>query len=80
MLGRRPQSNLRSARVIGLLVTIPLILAAAPMIGFAAGYLLDGWLGTGQVLRIVLLGVGFAAGVREMLGLLRKAREDFERL
>lgn len=66
--------------MVGLLATIPLILAVAPLIGYGLGYLLDRWLHTGWVLRLVFLGLGFVAGVREMLRLLRQARRDFDEL
>ena len=70
----------RSARVVSMLGTIPLILAVAPLIGFGLGYLLDRWLGTGQVLRLVFLGLGFVAGVREMITLLRRSQDDVDKL
>ncbi len=75
-----PDDKYRAARVIGLLGTIPLILAAAPLVGYGLGYLLDRWLHTGWVLRLVFLGLGFVAGVREMLRLLARARRDFDEL
>lgn len=70
----------RSARVLSLLATIPLILAVSPLVGYGLGYLLDEWLGTGQVLRLVFLGLGFFAGVREMVRLLKKAQRDVDEL
>ncbi len=70
----------RSAKVIGLLGTIPLILAVAPMIGYGMGLLLDRWLHTGWVLRLVFVGLGFVAGVREMMRLLKRARREFDKL
>ncbi len=63
-----------------MLATIPLILAVSPLVGFGLGYLLDKWLGTGQVLRLVFLGLGFVAGVREMIRLLKKAQRDVDEL
>jgi F0F1-type ATP synthase assembly protein I len=73
-------SRFRGARVVALLGTIPLLLAVAPLTGYGIGYLLDRWLHTGWVLRAVLLGLGFAAGVREMLRLIRRAQRDFDEL
>ncbi len=73
-------SKYRSARVVSQLGLIPLILAVSPLVGFGMGYLLDQWLGTGQVLRLVFLGLGFIAGVREMIRLLRRAQKDVDRL
>ena len=73
-------SRFRGARVVALLGTIPLLLAVAPLTGYGIGYLLDRWLHTGWVLRAVLLGLGFAAGVREMLRLIKRAQRDFDEL
>jgi ATP synthase protein I len=70
----------RSVRVLSMLGTIPLILAVSPLMGYGLGYLLDRWLGTGQVLRLVFLGLGFVAGVREMIRLLKKAQRDVDEL
>lgn len=75
-----PEDKYRAARVIGLLGTVPLILAVAPLVGYGLGYLLDRWLHTGLILRLVFLGLGFVAGVREMLRLLARARRDFDEL
>ena len=73
-------SRYRGVRVIALLGTIPLILAVAPLIGYGFGLLLDRWLHTGSVLRLVFLGLGFVAGVREMVQLIRRAQRDIDEL
>ncbi|MBM3318907.1 MAG: AtpZ/AtpI family protein [Candidatus Eisenbacteria bacterium] len=73
-------SRFRQARVVALLATIPFILAVAPIVGYGLGYLLDQKLRTGWLLRLAFLGLGFAAGVREMLRLIRRARRDFDEL
>ncbi|MCK4412707.1 MAG: AtpZ/AtpI family protein [Candidatus Eisenbacteria sp.] len=70
----------RSARVVALLAMIPFTLAVAPLVGYGLGLLLDRWLHTGQVLRLVFLGLGFVAGVREMVRLLARARQDINEL
>jgi F0F1-type ATP synthase assembly protein I len=73
-------SKYRGARVIALLGMVPLMLAIAPLIGYGLGLLLDRWLHTGWVLRIAFLALGFVAGVREMLRLIRRAQRDFDEL
>lgn len=60
-------------RQIGLLSMIPFMLAVAPLIGYFIGRWLDGRLGTNPVLTVVLLLLGFAAGVRETVILVRRA-------
>jgi F0F1-type ATP synthase assembly protein I len=66
--------------VVSLLGTIPLILAISPLIGYGIGHFLDRWLHTGWVLRLLFLALGFVAGVREMLVLLKRARREFDGL
>jgi ATP synthase protein I len=63
-------------RRVGLLTTIPLILAISPVIGFFIGDFLDGWLGTEPYLMIVFVALGFVAGAREVYRLVKKAYED----
>jgi len=73
-------SKYRGMRLIALLGTIPIMLAVSPLVGYGLGYLLDRWLHTGQVLRFVFMVVGFIAGVREMIRLLRRAQRDIDEL
>ena len=64
-------------RQIGLLSTIPFLLALAPIVGYLLGNYLDQRFGTRPWLGIVLLGLGFVAGVRETVKIVRIAqRED----
>jgi ATP synthase protein I len=64
-------------RQIGLLSTIPFLLALAPIVGYLLGNYLDRRFGTSPWLGIVLLGLGFVAGVRETVKIVRLAqRED----
>ncbi len=53
-------------------ITIPTTFAAAIVVGVVIGYGLDRWLGTGPWLTLLFLGLGFAAGIREMLSVLKK--------
>lgn len=78
-MGSSSRERYRSARVIGLLTMIPLLLAVSPLIGYGLGYLLDRWLHTGQVLRLIFLGLGFIAGGREVVRIARRAQEETDR-
>ena len=71
----RPKDDgkLRSTRQIGMLTTIPALLAISPMIGYFMGKWLDSKLGWSPVLTLVFLGFGFAAGIRETIRVVRKA-------
>jgi ATP synthase protein I len=53
---------------------LPIVLVSAIVVGGVLGYLLDRWLHTKPVLTLILGGVGFYAGVRDVLR--RVARGD----
>jgi F0F1-type ATP synthase assembly protein I len=46
---------------------LPIVLVAAVVVGGLFGYLLDRWLHTKPFLTLILGGVGFYAGVRDVL-------------
>ena len=46
---------------------LPFVMVSAIVVGGAFGYLLDRWLHTKPVLMLILGGVGFYAGVRDVL-------------
>jgi len=53
---------------------LPFVLVSAIVVGGFFGYLLDRWLHTKPVFMLVLGGVGFYAGVRDVLR--RVARDN----
>jgi len=53
---------------------LPFVLVSAIVVGGFFGYLLDRWLHTKPVLMLVLGGIGFYAGVRDVLR--RVARDE----
>ena len=64
-------------RQIGLLSSIPFILALAPIVGYFLGKFLDQKFRTEPWLSIVLLVLGFVAGVRETIKIIKVSqRED----
>jgi len=70
-------NKVTSWRQIGLLSSIPFILALAPIVGYFLGQYLDTKFRTRPWLSIVLLGLGFVAGVRETVKIIRLSqRED----
>ncbi len=46
---------------------LPFVLVGAVLVGGLVGYLLDRWIGTKPWLMIVFGGLGFFAGVRDIL-------------
>lgn len=64
-------------RQIGLLSSIPFILALAPIVGYFLGQYLDTKFRTQPWLSLILLGLGFVAGVSETIKIIRMSqRED----
>jgi ATP synthase protein I len=51
---------------------LPFVLVGTIIVGGAIGYFLDVWLHTKPVLMLVFGGIGFAAGVRDVLRRLPK--------
>ena len=51
---------------------LPFVLFGAIFVGGAIGYFLDAWLHTKPVMMLIFGGVGFAAGVRDVLRRLPK--------
>ncbi len=73
----KDQKKVTAWRQVGLLTTIPFILALAPIVGYLLGQYLDKRFHTGPWLGIILLGLGFVAGVRETIKIIKLSqRED----
>lgn len=63
--GRKKSLNLASQPALAL--ELPFTLVGAILVGGAIGYFLDRWLHTQPWLMLVFGGVGFYAGIREVL-------------
>lgn len=66
----------RWARQAGLLATIPFLLAIPPIAGVVIGRWIDGRAGTGPWFTVIFVIFGFAAGVREVAMVMKKANQD----
>ena len=76
MTEKRP-NKVTGWRQVGLLSSIPFILALAPIVGYFLGQYLDSRFRTAPWLSIVLLVLGFVAGVRETVKIVKLSqRED----
>ncbi len=51
----------------GLAMELPFVLVAAVVLGGGMGYLLDRWLHTKMIFTLMLGGIGFFAGIRDIL-------------
>ena len=75
MTGKDPK-KVNSWRQIGLLSSIPFILALAPIVGYFLGKFLDQKFQTEPWLSLVLLALGFVAGVRETIKIVKMSQEE----
>ncbi len=73
------KANKRSElRQVGLLGTIPMLLATGPLIGYFIGRWLDDKFGTEPYLLIVLLLLGFGASLKEIIKIIKQANRENE--
>jgi len=57
-------------------MTIPMLLAAGPLVGYFLGHGLDRWLGTDPWFTVIGGILGFAAGVNETIRIIRTIQRD----
>lgn len=69
---RRPDP---ANRQLGLALELPFVMVSAIVVGGVFGYFLDRWLHTKPVLMLILGGVGFYAGVRDVLRRLSRSSD-----
>ena len=63
-------------RSLGLLSSVGISMVAASLIGLFLGITLDEWLGTKPWMTIIWLGIGIAAGFRNIFILTRRALRE----
>jgi ATP synthase protein I len=66
------EENRKRARLMGVFITLPLVLAISPLLGWWIGRWLDTYFGTAPYLMIVSLLLGLAAGVREFYRIVKR--------
>ncbi|MFA5147723.1 MAG: AtpZ/AtpI family protein [Candidatus Omnitrophota bacterium] len=64
------------AKIWGLLSFVPVVLAASPVAGYFFGVYLEGKIGFAPYLSLVFMGIGFYAGVMEIIKILRIIHKD----
>ncbi|MBN1868378.1 AtpZ/AtpI family protein [Candidatus Sumerlaeota bacterium] len=73
----RPEYT-RQLRLAGVALAIPTILAVSPLVGFYLGRWIGGLFDKPQAVGIVGLVLGFAAGVRETIRLIRRIQSELK--
>jgi ATP synthase protein I len=63
--GKRPTSDY--ARQFAVALELPFVLVSAIVVGGLLGYALDKWLHTKPVFLLIFGGIGFYAGLRDLL-------------
>ena len=65
-------------RTASLLLAIPALLIASPLVGLFAGMAVDRWLGTGRIFTAVGIVLGFATAGRETWRIIRRVQKEEE--
>ncbi len=74
---KKPDHRLSGYRQIALATSIPIIMLAAPAVGYFIGHYLDRLLGTERMMTVIFLLFGVAAGGVETYRLIKEImRED----
>ena len=70
---RKPDDKYSTYRQIGILTTIPILLAVGPILGYYIGDFLDKRLNTTPYLMILFIVLGFVASGKGVYDLIKKA-------
>ena len=77
MPDKKAEDNLYAKfRTLGLLTTIPMMLAAGPLVGFFIGDFLDNKFNSKPIFVAIFVVVGFVAGARESVRILKMAAKE----
>jgi len=74
----KPDNRRRGYRQIALATTIPLMMLAAPAVGYFIGWFLDKNLGTSKLMTVIFLLLGVAAGGVETYKLIKEITRENE--
>jgi F0F1-type ATP synthase assembly protein I len=72
----KPENRQKGYRQIALATTIPLIMVAAPAVGYFLGSYLDKLFGTSGVMMMIFLLLGLVAGGLETVKLIREINKE----
>jgi F0F1-type ATP synthase assembly protein I len=66
----------KNMRQAGMLTMIPTLMVVSPLVGYFLGVLLQRYLGAGDWIKPACMLLGMAAGVRQMILILRKVSRE----
>lgn len=75
-MDNKPDNRQKGFRQIALATTIPLIMLAAPAVGYVIGMYLDKLLGTTKIMAVIFLLAGVAAGGVETYRLIKEINKE----
>ena len=75
-MNKKPEDKYSAYRQIGILTTIPILMAVGPILGYYVGDFLDKKLGTAPYLMVVLIFFGFVAAGKGVYDLIKKAGQQ----
>ena len=76
MQHKKDDDRIRAMRQVGLLTTIPILLAVSPIIGFFMGRFIDQKVGTEPWFSFGFLILGFIAGARQVARVIKLANRE----
>lgn len=68
----KPPESRSGWAAVGMAMTIPMMLLAGALVGYGLGWLVQRWTGWGDWVLAIGIGLGFAAGVRETIKIIRR--------
>ncbi len=68
--------DVKGYRQVALATTIPIMMLAAPAVGYFIGKYLDGLLGTSEVMTVIFLLLGLVAGGVESFKLIKRIAKE----
>ncbi len=74
-MNQKPDDKYSAYRQVGILTTIPILMAVGPILGYYIGDFLDRKLDTAPYLMVIFIFFGFAAAGKGVYNLIKKASQ-----
>ena len=74
-MNKKRDDKYSTYRQIGILTTIPMLMAVGPILGYYIGSFLDRTMGTAPYLMVVFIFLGFGASGKGVYDLIKKASQ-----